>query len=113
MLFNCASVRNARPGSHQICISNTKRGCYLLTLTQNPSLEDDCSGLTSGKPYCIEENFGNGPVATSKSTAITKLASILEKEKVMLIARSPASPQFSPTQPGIISTCMYSKLFQP
>ena len=64
---------------------------------QNPSLNSDCSGLTSGYSYCIDNP--DLSVETSTSVSKTKLP-------------SPTSTKVSPTQSALISTCMYSKFLQ-
>lgn len=68
--------------------------------TENPSIKDDCSGITIGNYYCVEVNLGiprpTGPEtgSTRTSTAMTKTTSA-----------PTGTPKPSPTQAGLIFPC--------
>lgn len=59
------------------------------SLSQNPSVGTDCSGITVGQEYCVERNFGI-PVPSSTTTGGST---------------GPTGTVPSPVQDGIIDTC--------
>lgn len=75
-------------------------------LTYNPSVKPDCSGLRAGNAYCVEENYGNGPVAPSTKSSTPPITSALT-------TTTPTSTRPSPVQSGINAQCTtlsFSKL---
>lgn len=60
-----------------------------LSFSQNPSVAADCSGITVGREYCIERNWGNPVPTTTTRGGIPK----------------PTSTVPLPAQAGIIDTC--------
>lgn len=96
---NCTYFVDAQ--AQDICLPITN-GWGISTqqfLAYNPSIKSDFSGLTVGNSYCIEENFGNGPVSTS--TILTSTSRPLTNTTTL-----PASAGPSPTQTGITTQCM-------
>ncbi|KAL8913520.1 MAG: hypothetical protein Q9171_001708 [Xanthocarpia ochracea] len=70
---DCTYFYDSQPGDTCASIASDWGITVQQFQTYNPSIKSDCSGLVTGNAYCVEENYGMGPVAptSSSSTAST------------------------------------------
>ena len=95
---DCTYFYDSQPGD--TCASITSDWGITLQqfLTYNPSVKSDCSGLKVGIAYCVEENYGNGPVSPSTTSSTPPITST-----PTTTTPTPTGP--SPVQSGINAQC--------
>ncbi|KAL8758634.1 MAG: hypothetical protein Q9184_003869 [Pyrenodesmia sp. 2 TL-2023] len=101
-IADCTYFYDSQPGDTCANIADNW-GISLLQFTRyNPSVKSDCSGLVFGVAYCVEENYGNGPVPPPPATTTSSTSAT---SKTTTAATSPAPTGPTPVQSGITSQC--------
>ena len=95
---DCTYFYDSQPGDTCASIASDWGITLQQFLTYNPSVKPDCSGLRSGNAFCVEENYGNGPVAPSTTSSTRPIAST-----PTTTTPTPTGP--SPVQSGINAQC--------
>ncbi|KAL9599870.1 MAG: hypothetical protein Q9219_003564 [cf. Caloplaca sp. 3 TL-2023] len=97
---DCTYFYDSQPGDTCASIADTWGITQIQFKTYNPSVKSDCSSLVIGTAYCVEENYGNGPVPPETTSSTSKTTS-----KTSSTATSPAPTGPSPVQSGITTEC--------
>ena len=95
---DCTYFYDSQPGDTCASIARDWGITLQQFLTYNPSVKPDCSGLSAGNAYCVEENYGNDPVAPSTTSSTPPTTST-----PTTTTPTPTGP--SPVQSGINAQC--------
>jgi len=84
-------------------MTNVKNG--YTNQTQNPSVENDCSGIKIGNSYCVEGVRKGSPASGSTSTSSTSSSTSSKSSSAPSTPTPTRSTKPSPVQDGVIDSC--------
>lgn len=96
---DCTYFYDSQPGDTCASIASDWGITLQQFQTYNPSIKSDCSGLVTGNAYCVEENYGMGPVPPTSSSSMASTTS-----NPPTTTQTSTGP--SPVQSGISPECM-------